>query len=232
MTYIRILLCLIILIFNCLILKAENIHTENTLKEIIIKELKRDLPDDSEITIEFIKREDLNPVINLKDLKCEIEFSYTNPVKVTFYGYFNNKLQKKILYLNIKIYTNVVVAENTILSGNKINRNNITIKRKNIMNLNGMPYFKIDETILNKIVNKTIQKDRVITKNDFEMEKDIKVGRIVKIIYETDGVSISADGRAEQNGDIGEIIGVRNLKSKKLIYGKVISEKTVKVEVN
>ena len=57
----------------------------------------------------------------------------------------------------------------------------------------------------------------------------LRVGSPVHIVVHSGGISLRAEGIAMEQGRIGRLIRVRNVRSGKVLRGRVIDEETVEV---
>ena len=58
----------------------------------------------------------------------------------------------------------------------------------------------------------------------------IKRGSIIKMIFQTQGIFLSAEGEALGNGRRGDMIKVKNLRSRKIVTGKVTGINEITME--
>ena len=74
-----------------------------------------------------------------------------------------------------------------------------------------------------------IRKDVTITPNMLAMPLVMRSGNPVELVLDTNGIVIRAEGVALEPGRIGYEIRVRNVRSGKILRGKVIDAHTVQV---
>ena len=75
----------------------------------------------------------------------------------------------------------------------------------------------------------SLRAGRVLRTSSLEVPPVVKRGSLVRIVAEGENFVVSAVGEARQDGRPGEIIRVRNLSSKREVFGRVMDNKTVKV---
>lgn len=134
--------------------------------------------------------------------------------------------------VGIRVIADVLIASKTISSGSVIHKEDLGCAKKNIAGLNFVPFDCEKAQIFEgKISTKVIQSGKIISSGDFIKESTIKVGDIVLIEIQDGALNITTKGRAEDNGNPGDIIKVRNISSKKLIFCRVLGEGRVTPEV-
>ena len=80
-----------------------------------------------------------------------------------------------------------------------------------------------------RVAGRWIRKDTVITPNFLAMPLVIRVGNPVTLIFDMNGIVVRAEGAAMEGGRIGYTIRVRNVRSGKILRGKVIDAETVQI---
>ncbi len=154
------------------------------------------------------------------------ESSKTSSFIYLSYEIFKNGelIRKVTVPVKYRKISYVVFARSDIHKGDLFSRNNITLKkyRGNTRHLFG----SIEELIGSK-ARINIKKGSVI--KDYMVEPDYKVlrGSSVKIIYNKGWIHIELLGRALENGQLNQIIRVKNISTGKVIPCKVIGENQV-----
>ncbi len=62
-----------------------------------------------------------------------------------------------------------------------------------------------------------------------EVPPTIKQGSVVKLLIMSSGFEIVTKGLAQQTGYAGEVIKVKNLDSKKILYGEIIDSNRIQI---
>ncbi|MDH3348785.1 MAG: flagellar basal body P-ring formation chaperone FlgA [Desulfobulbaceae bacterium] len=122
----------------------------------------------------------------------------------------------------------VAVAATTIRKGDLIRPEQITTSTHNLARLRG-PLPDLG-TLIGMRAKKTISRGRVIETRWVETPPLINKGRPVKIMAVKGAIFLSTLGVALSDGRMGEMIRVENLKTNKLLFCRVTSSNTVRVE--
>ena len=80
-----------------------------------------------------------------------------------------------------------------------------------------------------RVAGRYIQKDATITPSVLAMPLVMRPGNAVELVFDTNGIVIRAEGVALEPGRIGYEIRVRNVRSGKILRGKVIDAATVQI---
>ena len=78
-------------------------------------------------------------------------------------------------------------------------------------------------------LKRTLKAGSPLKRRDLFIPKLIKRGAIVTLTFHRGGISLSAEGEALVDGQRGDIVRVKNLKSKKIVTGRVIGVNQVDV---
>lgn len=208
-----------------------NIH--DIISNAISAEIARLTPPGSavNVTIDKITPQILNKEINKVEVYKITELN--NKITADLNLYTKNGIVKIKVDVTVRIISDVLTASRTIASGSVIHKEDLACAKKNIAGLNFTPSgcgeaAKFD----GKISAKVIQSGKIISPGDFIKESMIKTGDIIVIEIQDGALKITTHGRAEENGNQGDIIKVRNMSSKKLIFCRVTGEGRVTPEVN
>lgn len=136
------------------------------------------------------------------------------------------------IYVSAKIsqIAQVLVARQHIRRGSQIQANHFELKE---YDLNRLQYGYITDIkeVLGKTLKRHLNQGAVLTPSAITISKVIKRGENVTILAETSGITIRAKGQALEAGGIGDIIRVKNLKSKKEIEARITGPGQVKVDL-
>ena len=80
-----------------------------------------------------------------------------------------------------------------------------------------------------RVAGRYIRRDVTITPSMLAMPLVIRAGNAVELVLDANGIVIRAEGVALEPGRIGYEIRVRNVRSGKILRGKVIDAATVRV---
>jgi flagella basal body P-ring formation protein FlgA len=86
-----------------------------------------------------------------------------------------------------------------------------------------------EKELIGKTPRRTISVSRPIRAEEVQAPDVLKKGSMVRMIYETPYMEISASGEALENGTLGQSVRIRNRDSNVAVYGTVISADEVRV---
>lgn len=133
--------------------------------------------------------------------------------------------------LEIKAYKYVLCANDTITKESPISYNNVYIKRVNVS--------KFQDNVLDKksltgdiIANKMFRKDEIIDKRFVKYKPIVSKNDKIEVVFKnSNGLFISVDAIALTNGNIGDLVNVKNIVYNKIYTGKVVSKNRVQIEI-
>jgi flagella basal body P-ring formation protein FlgA len=85
------------------------------------------------------------------------------------------------------------------------------------------------DDLIGKVAVRTIRPNAIITENIVETPQTIQKGSVVRLYIEANNFIIVTKGLAQEAGRIGEVIKIKNLDSKKVLYGKIINPEKVQI---
>ncbi|MDR2489069.1 MAG: flagellar basal body P-ring formation chaperone FlgA [Desulfovibrio sp.] len=107
-----------------------------------------------------------------------------------------------------------------------LDHNKVTFKRVNLANVRGEPWDGLGGPWR---VVRPVAPDQIIYRNDIAYLPTVRKGAAVTLIYEGKNIRLSARAEALADGMAGESIPVRNLQSRKEIYGVVRDAVTIMI---
>jgi len=141
----------------------------------------------------------------------------------------DNKPWKLYVPAQVKLYSDVVVTAGYLPRGKNLNTNNLIIASRDVTTLNRGYFTNLNEAI-GHIVKFPLQKNSVVTPSSIAKAKLVSRGQTVTIFLETSkGLKVKMFGKALTEGGKGDLIRVRNQKSKKIVEGIVSSSGTISV---
>lgn len=78
---------------------------------------------------------------------------------------------------------------------------------------------------------RTLGAGTVLTPQAVEVVPTIERGAQVWIVAATNSIHVSVQGTARSNGNVGDIIPVENSSSRQIVYGEIVDEETVMVNI-
>ncbi|MDY6971871.1 MAG: flagellar basal body P-ring formation chaperone FlgA [Thermodesulfobacteriota bacterium] len=152
----------------------------------------------------------------------------TIPLQVCFR--VNGRPEKKIwVTANIEITTEVVVTKRPLGRFSLITGDDIHLQKRDLADLPANVISDCEE-VLGKRAKRKIDANAILRTDLVELPPLIKRGDVVLIVAESDGLRITALGKAKGKGHRGERIRVVNFDSNKGIYARVLDSNTVKVD--
>ncbi len=140
----------------------------------------------------------------------------------------NNKPWKLYVPVSIRVYKPVLAANRFLPRGAVIQAGDLQIIESDITTL-GRGYFSEDDQVVGKVVKQPLMTGKVVEPYHIGNPKIVRRGESVTILASSDGFEIRMKGKAMMDGTSGELIKVKNEKSKRIVEGKVIASGIVKV---
>lgn len=136
------------------------------------------------------------------------------------------------LYVSAKIikYADVYVASRYLPRGATLEKGDFVLERRNISS-QSTGYITDIAAISGKILKRPLQHNSIISPHVLYEPQLIKQGDRVTILAQNLGFKIRMKGKALKNGAKGEIIRIQNLRSKRIIEGRVLSAGVVGVRL-
>lgn len=136
------------------------------------------------------------------------------------------------LYLNatVKHIEPVLVAAHYIARNTAISKDDIiAIKKDTSMQARG--YYTDENLVVGRIARYGISENSVITPGAIKKPLAVKRGEIIQILAATNGLKVVVKGKALMDGTVNDTISAKNLKSKKIIHGKIIGKGLMIVQI-
>jgi len=141
----------------------------------------------------------------------------------------NGKLFFKVpVYFNVRVFEFVAITKKKTRRKQLLTEENVFIARRETTRIRGMAFSSIND-LKGMTTTTSVQPHIILTENMVETPPTMKQGTIVKLIVKKSGFIIVTKGLAQQTGYKGEVIKVKNLDSKKMLYGKIINSDSVQV---
>ncbi len=137
-------------------------------------------------------------------------------------------LFKVSVIFKVRVFQNVVIVKRKIGRHQRLTRENMFLGKREITGMHDLSFSSVDD-LTDKVAIRTILPNAIITENIVEIPPTVQKGSVVKLYIEANNFSIVTKGLAQEAGRTGEVIKVRNLDSKKVIYGKVVGPERVQI---
>lgn len=154
---------------------------------------------------------------------------YSREFPASFSIYVDGVLNRRATsYYRLTVYDRVLVAMTDIRAEAAISAANARIEERAVdtpPELTLTDFSRLD----GRVAGRYIRKDVMITPNMLAMPLVMRAGNNVELILDANGIVIRAEGVALESGRIGYEIRVRNIRSGKILRGRVIDAATVKI---
>lgn len=154
---------------------------------------------------------------------------YSREFPVGFSVYVDGVLNRRaVSYYKVTVYDRVLVAMTDIRAETPISATNARFEERAV---DTPPELTLTDfaRLEGRVAGRYIRKDVTITPNMLAMPLVMRSGNPVELVLDTNGIVIRAEGVALEPGRIGYEIRVRNVRSGKILRGKVIDAHTVQV---
>lgn len=199
------------------------------LKAIIENQLKAQITDpDTQITISGVPFE---KIITQDNIRPRVEITSQNPnfKRVIVKDAKNTIVKAFSINVQTKIYKNVLVATAQIPFGAEINSTNTTFAKKEVSRvLNSAIY----EPIQGVNASRNYPVGSIIQTNGIKQKPIVLKNSIIDIVFlSAKGLKITVQGKALNDGAIGQTILVRSDKYNKTYNAQVNSNRSVTVRI-
>ena len=224
-------LIFIVLFFKTTLSFTETFYTSEDFKNIFLKEIKNKLSwIKGEIYLEKIRIEPENINIS-KEMSYKVKFITTPKVgsNLLILEFRKGKILKRVkIWGYIEAKVPVVVLKRPVLNKAILSEEDITLELKPFSRL-PQDVILNKESAIGKQVRMSLKAGTVLRYSHIQRPVIIKRNQIVYIVARGHNFIVRAKGVALQDGREGERIKVKNLSSKKVLWGKVISSEEVEV---
>jgi flagella basal body P-ring formation protein FlgA len=128
----------------------------------------------------------------------------------------------------VDVFGTVVCASRNLKRGEKLEKSDFYLARKNISYLSSGILSDLDR-IDGLMMKHNLKADTCLKEWMLEKSPVVDRGDVVTILAESGGLKVTVLGKVLEKGYLGEFVKVQNAMSKKNIYAKVINHSTVQV---
>ncbi len=128
----------------------------------------------------------------------------------------------------VRVFEYVAISKKRIGRHRNLTRENIFIDKRETTKMRGIAFSSM-ENLVGKMTTKVIQPNTILTEGIVEIPPTITQGSLIRMFIKANGFKIVTKGIAQQTGNTGEVIKVKNLDSKKILYGKIIDSDKVQI---
>jgi flagella basal body P-ring formation protein FlgA len=134
------------------------------------------------------------------------------------------------LPVTIEVFDDVLVAATPLLKGQNIDQSTVVLRKQNIARLkNG--YYTRDSKLGQLQARRKLVSGTVLTPSNLSPRLLVRSGQQVTLVLNYNGLQIKSTGKALKSAILGEIVRVRNSKSRKIVEGVVAGEGLVRVNI-
>ncbi|MES9992982.1 MAG: flagellar basal body P-ring formation chaperone FlgA [Candidatus Thiodiazotropha sp.] len=123
----------------------------------------------------------------------------------------------------------VVTAIRDLARGQAITKADITLETMDTTRLL-RGYYDSIEQVVGRTMKRRLTRGKAVTPSLLVVQKTVKRGEQVTILAATGSIEVRMQGKAMKNGNPGDLIPVVNVKSKKKLQARVVSEGLVRVD--
>lgn len=138
-------------------------------------------------------------------------------------------LKKKTVRARIEVLMDIVVSAKSLSRNARIDSSDVRLIKRWFNRVPANIISSTDDVVGMKL-RTSVKPNTQITENMVRSIPIVKRGKPVRIIFENGSMRITTMGLAEQDGMRGELIKVRNVSSRKIIYARVTGNSLVKVD--
>lgn len=137
---------------------------------------------------------------------------------------------KLFVSANVRIYDEVVVARQTLVRGHVIAPSDLIRQRRDISRLSS-GFFTEPAALIGKHTKRSIAAGEVIRHRVLTQPKSVRRGQRVVLVARSLGFEVRMEGQALAPGDVGDVIRVRNRRSRRIVEGIVANNGVVHVQM-
>ncbi len=139
-------------------------------------------------------------------------------------------LSTDFLQVKLKVWAMMPVAKRFIFKGERITENDFYYELRELTSSNWR-FVKDKKALISKIARYSIKEGEVLRHELLTSPYLVRRGERVYVYVNFKGIRVVVSGISLDNGRLGERVRVKNEKSGKILYGKVLSKDKVEVSV-
>ena len=139
-------------------------------------------------------------------------------------------LREKRVGVKIEVLRNMVVSTKYLAKSTNISKDDVKLVKRWFDRISPEVITDINDVLGKRLCTTIKQPNATITRNMLRNPLMIKRGKLVRILLEKGPLRITTIGLSEQNGACGDIIRVKNISSKNIVYARVKGPSLVQVE--
>jgi flagella basal body P-ring formation protein FlgA len=159
---------------------------------------------------------EIEPSGRIKPGRVSLRFTVAGP---------NGEVRRKVAgSVFVNVHQPVPVAKRPLNRGDRLSRDLVTFKRKNLAYLAGPVW---DGRGGPWRLKRSVGSSQVIYASHLESQPKISAGDKITLMYQSDHIRLTVPAKALKDGRLGETIPVENMQSKREVLGRVQDSETV-----
>lgn len=162
-------------------------------------------------------------------VKLPYGVKYNAPTNVLIWVYVDGQLYRKVTFrLRVHVYEQVVVTSRSLASKQQITEADLHLESLDTSKI-AAGYLTDVKKAVGLVAKRALPSGTPL--NAIMLDKPVIIKRMamINIVSNVGGVEVRMEGQALQDGKEGQIIRVKNIKSDKMLNGKVVDASTVEV---
>jgi len=139
-------------------------------------------------------------------------------------------LKEKTVRVRLEVLRDMVVSTGYLAKGTNISKDDVKLVKKWFDRISPRVVTDINDVLGKRLRTSIKQPNTIITRNMLREPVMVKRGKLVRIVLEKGPLKVTTMGLSKQNGACGDIIKVKNISSKNVIYARVMGDSLVQVE--
>ncbi len=149
------------------------------------------------------------------------------PVQIILTG--SGTIQKRFwASVYLEVLHPVVVSKRPMAKNQIVSEEDVSLEKRDLAKIPPGAITDLDET-LGKRLKRTLGAGTVLRRTMVDNPPLVKRGDIVKLLIETARLKVTALGRVDERGGVGDVVRVINLDSKRRVYGQVLDKQHVRI---
>jgi flagella basal body P-ring formation protein FlgA len=129
----------------------------------------------------------------------------------------------------VRVFEAVVVSSQPMVFNEIVTNADVRLERRDISGLPARPFYRVEDVVGQQVL-RAIAVNEALTQRNLDRPTIMRRGSAVVLVYETGAVRVETPGTAEENGRAGELIQVKNPSSGRLLRGRVLNGRFVRVD--
>lgn len=132
--------------------------------------------------------------------------------------------------LDVDIVAPAVTAVRFLQRGHVVKSHDLAIAEASLGGAPDATFQEVSQVVGKRLV-RSVNQGELVLRNHMEAPQMIRKGAVVTLVAERGLLMVTARGVALEGGEMGKVIRVKNLSSKKTVFARVIGSSTVRVDL-